>query len=138
MAHKKRQNVFLRVRLLSGKEIVYQVPNDLRYATLQCYYEGELKHLLQNALINVPTTPYTKDGNVTLHVGLITSIFVQRRSQKRRTRGQFLTEETWTRPLEWEQIKFLLHDHSFFNKCRIFIDLYRWKWRARMDPNNYD
>ena len=120
MAHKKRQNVFLRVRLLSGKEIVYQVPNDLRYATLQCYYEGELKHLLQNALINVPTTPYTKDGKVTLHV------------------GQFLTEETWTRPLEWVQIKFLLHDHSFLNKCRILIDLYRWKWRARMDPNNYD
>ena len=42
----KKANVFCKVRMLNGKRLTYQFPNDLRKAMLQSYHEGSLKEIL--------------------------------------------------------------------------------------------
>ena len=127
MTHKKYTNIFVDVELLNGDIVKYQIPNDLQGAMKQAWYNDTLSEVLLDALINVPTSPYKKDGSVTLHLGRIIAIHLLHKKQRLRTRGQFLTNDVWQHKLDKAQIKFLLHDHSFLNKCRIRFDLFRWQ-----------
>ena len=129
MAHKKYTNIFVDVELLNGNVIKYQIPNDLQVAMKQAWYNDSLSETLLDALINVPTSPYKKNGSAKLHLGRIVTIYLLHKKQQLRTRGQFLTNDVWQRKLDKAQIKFLLHDHSFLNKCRIRFDLFRWQVR---------
>jgi hypothetical protein len=124
-----KANVFCKVRMLNGTRLTYQFPNDLRKAMLQSYHEGSLKEILNGALINVPTTKYNKKGQATLHLGKITQVFVATHKSRWRTRGQFLTSDNWQGELDKADIRFLLHDHSFLNKVRIRLDLFKWRSR---------
>lgn len=129
MAHKKYTNIFVDVELLNGNVIKYQIPNDLQKPMKQAWFNDSLSGTLLDALINVPTSPYKKNGSVKLHLGRIVTIYHLPQKQQLRTRGQFLTNDVWQRKLDKAQIKFLLHDHSFLNKCRIRFDLFRWQVR---------
>ena len=129
MAHKKYTNIFVDVELLNGNVIKYQIPNDLQKPMKQAWFNDSLSGTLLDALINVPTSPYKKNGSVKLHLGRIITIYHLPQKQQLRTRGQFLTNDVWQRKLDKAQIKFLLHDHSFLNKCRIRFDLFRWQVR---------
>lgn len=129
MPRKKYKNIFVDVELLNGDVIEYQIPNDLQYAMKQAWHNNALSEILLDALINVPTSPYKKDGSVTLHLGRIVTIRLLHKKQQLRTRGQFLIKDAWQHKLDKAQIKFLLHDHSFLNKCRIRFDLFRWQVR---------
>lgn len=133
MKKKKRENVFCRVQFLNGEKRIYQFPNDLREAMLQSYKDDELKGILKGALINVPTSAY-KNNHADLHLAKILHIFVEEKERRWRTRGQFLTKDSWTNKLSFSQVKFLLHDHNFKNKCRILLDLFKWRHR---DESNY-
>ena len=115
--------------MLNGKRLTYQFPNDLRKAMLQSYHEGSLKEILNGALINVPTTKYNKKGQAVLHLGQITQVFIATHKSRWRTRGQFLTSDNWQGELDRADIRFLLHDHSFLNKIRIRLDLFKWRSR---------
>ena len=130
-----KTNVFCKVLLPNGRRVTYQFPNDLREAMLQSYVDGELKELLNGALINVPTSKYTKKGKAKLRLGKIVCVFVLNRKHRRRTRGQFLTRDIWQGNLNKANISFLLHDHSFKNKIRIRLDLI--KWRLRFKSNTH-
>lgn len=127
----EKTNVFCKVLLPNGKRLTYQFPNDLREAMLQSYADGELKNLLSGALINVPTSKYTKKGRVTLRLGKIVCVFVLNRKYRRRTRGQFLTRDNWQGKLNKANVLFLLHDHSLMNKIRIRLDLIMWRLRFK-------
>ena len=127
---KNKVNLFCKVCFLDGTKKLYQFPNDLREAMFVSYEAGELKGMLNGALINVPTSTYKK-GHATIHLAKITSVFSLERSQKWRTRGQFLSADKWTGNLSIPEIKFLLHDHSSKNKIRILIDLFKWKRKER-------
>lgn len=129
MAHKKYTNIFVDVELLNGNVIKYQIPNDLQKPMKQAWFNDSLSETLLDALINVPTSPYKKNGSVKLHLGRIITIYHLPQKQQLRTRGQFLTNDVRQRKLDKAQIKFLLHDHSFLNKCRIRFDLFRWQVR---------
>lgn len=129
MAHKKYTNIFVDVELLNGNVIKYQIPNDLQKPMKQAWFNDSLSGTLLDALINVPTSPYKKNGSVKLHLGRIVTIYHLPQKQQLRTRGQFLTNDVWQRKPDKAQIKFLLHDHSFLNKCRIRFDLFRWQVR---------
>ena len=129
-----KTNVFCKVLLPNGKRLTYQLPNDLREAMLQSYADGELKGILNGALINVPTSKYTKKGKVTLHLGKIVHVFVLNRKYRRRTRGQFLTRDNWQGKLNKANVLFLLHDHSLMNKIRIRFDLIMWRLRFKSKP----
>lgn len=129
MARKQYTNIFVDVELLNGDIVKYQIPNDLQKAMKQAWFDNSLSEVLLDALINVPTSPYKKDGSVKLHLGRIITIRLLHKKQQLRTRGQFLTNNVWQRKLDKAQIKFLLHDHSFLNKCRIRFDLFRWQRR---------
>lgn len=129
MARKNYTNIFVDVELLNGDIVKYQIPNDLQYAMKQAWYNDTLSEVLLDALINVPTSPYKKDGSVTLHLGRIVGVHLRNKKQYLRTRGQFLIKDAWQHKLDKAQIKFLLHDHSFLNKCRIRFDLFRWQVR---------
>lgn len=128
---KKRDNAFCEVELLSGQRLIFQFPNDLRDGMLVAHKENELASILTDALVNVPTSAYSSNGRVKLHVGRIVRVFVEKRSQHWRTRGQFLTQDMWKNKLDKAQLKFILHDHSLPNKIRIFVDVMRWRWRAK-------
>ena len=128
----EKTNVFCKVLLPNGKRLTYQFPNDLREAMLQSYADGELKDLLSGALINVPTSKYTKKGKVTL--GKIVHVFVLNRKYRKRTRGQFLTRDNWQGKLNKANVLFLLHDHSLANKIRIRLDLIMWRLRFKSKP----
>lgn len=128
---KKRANVFCEVEFLNGEKKIFQFPNDLRSAMISAHKQKELSKTLVGALINVPVSAYKPNGQVKLDVAKITKVFVKRHQQTWRTRGQFLTHETWTNKLSWSQVKFLLHDHSFSNKLRIGRSLFRWKQKHR-------
>ena len=136
MTHKKYTNIFVDVELLNGNIVKYQIPNDLQSAMKQAWYNDALSEVLLDALINVPTSPYKKDGSVTLHLGRIVTIHLLHKKQQLRTRGQFLTNDVWQRKLDKAQIKFLLHDHSFLNKCRIRFDLFRWQLKFASKMNS--
>lgn len=125
----KKANVFCKVRMLNGKRLTYQFPNDLRKAMLDSYHEGSLKEIMNGALINVPTTKYNKKGQAILHLGQITQVFIATHKSRWRTRGQFLTSDNWQGELDKADIRFLLHDHSFLNKVRICLDLLKWRSR---------
>ena len=127
----KKTNVFCKVLLPNGKRLTYQLPNDLREAMLQSYADGELKGILNGALINVPTSKYTKKGKVALRLGKIVHVFVLNRKYRRRTRGQFLTRDNWQGKLNKANVLFLLHDHSLVNKIRIRFDLIMWRLRFK-------
>lgn len=127
----EKTNVFCKVLLPNGKRLTYQFPNDLREAMLQSYADGELKDLLSGALINVPTSKYTKKRKVTLRLGKIVHVFVLNRKYRRRTRGQFLTRDNWQGKLNKANVLFLLHDHSLVNKIRIRFDLIMWRLRFK-------
>lgn len=127
----EKTNVFCKVLLPNGKRLTYQFPNDLREAMLQSYADGELKSILNGALINVPTSKYTKKGKVTLRLGKIVHVFVLNRKYRRRTRGQFLTRDNWQGKLNKANVLFLLHDHSLMNKIRIRFDLIMWRLRFK-------
>lgn len=131
MTRKKYKNIFVDVELLNGNVIEYQIPNDLQKPMRQAWFndEGFLKNLLLDALINVPTSRYKKNGSVKLHLGRIVGVHLRNKKQYLRTRGQFLIKDAWHHKLDKAQIKFLLHDHSFLNKCRIRFDLFRWQVR---------
>ena len=129
MTHKKYTNIFVDIELLNGDIVKYQIPNDLQKPMKQAWFDNSLSEVLLDALINVPTSPYKANGSVTLHLGRIVSIYHLHQKQKLRTRGQFLTNDAWQGKLDKTQIKFLLHDHSFLNKCRIRFDLFRWQRR---------
>ena len=101
---------------------------------LQSYADGELKGILNGALINVPTSKYTKKGKVTLRLGKIVHVFVLNRKYRRRTRGQFLTRDNWQGKLNKANVLFLLHDHSLMNKIRIRFDLIMWRLRFKSKP----
>ena len=131
---KKRANVFCEVEFLNGKKKVFQFPNDLRVAMMSAHKQKELSKTLVGALINVPVSAYKSNGQAKLDVAKITKVFVKRHQQTWRTRGQFLTQDAWTNKLSWSQVKFLLHDHSFFNKLRIASSLFRWKRKYRKSP----
>lgn len=126
-----KTNVFCKVLLPNGRRVTYQFPNDLREAMLQSYIDGELKELLNGALINVPTSKYTKKGKVKLRLGKTICVFVLNRKYRRRTRGQFLTTDNWQGKLNKANVLFLLHDHSFINKFRILLDLVMWRLRFK-------
>ena len=126
-----KTNVFCKVLLPNGKRLTYQLPNDLREAMLQSYADGELKGILNGALINVPTSKYTTKGKVTLRLGKIVHVFVLNRKYRRRTRGQFLTRDNWQGKLNKANVLFLLHDHSLMNKIRIRFDLIVWRLRFK-------
>ena len=128
---KKRANVFCEVEFLNGKKKIFQFPNDLRSAMISAHKQKELSKTLVGALINVPISAYKSNGQAKLDVAKITKVFVKRHQQTWRTRGQFLTQDAWTNKLSWSQVKFLLHDHSFFNKLRIASSLFRWKQKHR-------
>ena len=74
MTRKKYTNIFVDVELLNGDIVKYQIPNDLQKAMKQAWYEDSLSEVLLDALINVPTSSYKKDGSVTLHLGRIVAI----------------------------------------------------------------
>lgn len=128
----KKTNVFCKARMLNGKRLTYQFPNDLRKAMLQSYHEGSLKEILNGALINVPTTKYNKKGQAVLHLGQITQVFIATHRSRWRTRGQFLTSDSW-QGNDKADIRFLLHDHSFLNKVRIRLDLFKWRSRLYIE-----
>lgn len=123
-------SVFCKVQLLDGNKKIYQFPNDLREAMIESYTNNELKKMMKGALINVPTTPYT-NGKAKLTLGMIKDVFVDDKRRYWRTRGQFLTTDSWKGKLSKEQIKFILHDHSFVNKIRILFALIKWKKREK-------
>ena len=127
----EKTHVFCKVLLPNGKRLTYQFPNDLREAMLQSYADGELKDLLSGALINVPTSKYTKKRKVTLRLGKIVHVFGLNRKYRRRTRGQFLTRDNWQGKLNKANVLFLLHDHSLVNKIRIRFDLIMWRLRFK-------
>ena len=58
--HKNKVNLFCKVCFLDGTKKLYQLPNDLRDAMLISHKAGELKSILNGALINVPTSVYKK------------------------------------------------------------------------------
>ena len=122
--------VFCKVKMLDDRRKVYRFPNDLQSALLEYASDEDLNDLLVGALINVPTKERFKSKKYTptLHVAKIENVFLSRKCRvSRRTRGQFLTLDRWTE--RSFDISFLLHDHSFLNKTRIFIDMIRWKLR---------
>lgn len=129
MTRKKYTNIFVDIELLNGDIVKYQIPNDLQKPMKQAWFEDSLSEVLLDALINVPTSSYKENGSVTLHLGRIVAIHCLHKKQQLRTRGQFLTNDAWQGKLDKTQIKFLLHDHSFLNKCRIRFDLFRWQRR---------
>lgn len=123
-------SIFCKIQLLDGSKKIYQFPNDLREAMIESYANNELKKMMKDALINVPTTPYT-NGKAKLTLGMIKDVFVDDKRRYWRTRGQFLTSDVWKSKLSKEQVKFILHDHSFMNKARILFALIKWKRREK-------
>lgn len=133
---KKSEAVFCKVRLIDGTKKTYRFPNDLQDAMFESYLYGELKDIMVGALINLPVkekivrsrSKHSKPRYVpTLSVAKIENVFVSSKCKvKRRTRGQFLTEEHWRGPKP--DLKFLLHDHSFMNKLRITFAFFSWKY----------
>ena len=133
---KKSEAVFCKVRLIDGTKKTYRFPNDLQDAMFESYLYGELKDIMVGALINLPVkekiirsrSKHSKPRYVpTLSVAKIENVFVSSNCKvKRRTRGQFLTEEHWRGPKP--DLKFLLHDHSFANKLRIAFAFFSWKY----------
>lgn len=128
--------VFCEVAMLDGRKRVYRFPNDLQFALREYGSCEDLNELLSVSLINVPTKEIFKSKKYKpiLHVAKINKIFISKKCKvSRRTRGQFLTKDRWTeRSLE---VSFLLHDHSTFNKLRIFLDVIRWRLRRKRLDN---
>ena len=59
----KKANVFCKVRMLNGKRLTYQFPNDLRKAMLQSYHEGSLKERLRRFSLQLIRVDGVPEGN---------------------------------------------------------------------------
>ena len=121
-------NFFVKVKLLTGEKRVFQLPNDLKDGIAEL---TDLNAFFKGALITIPLEKYGKETMPKLSVGKVMSAFTMDKNQYWRTRGQFLTSDAWRSKLSKEQVKFILHDHSFMNKVRILFALIKWKRREK-------
>lgn len=127
---------YVDVTFLDGHRESFQLPKDLQAGLRQYRYHHQTnwESLLLNALINVPSEPYSKRNHYRpmIRLAYVTRFYCLKQQQRKRSRGQFLVKENWqTKGLKHflESGRFLYHDYSFINKCILCLDYYRWRWR---------
>lgn len=126
--YKRKEYLYVKVRLLTGESYLYQMPNDINPLMVTEYKSNPevVKSTLLGSLINVPLTEYRND-KVKLGVGLVERVFVRKKPIYWRTRGQFITKDRYQTLKEVREcFSYMAHDHSFVNKLRIKRDLLKW------------
>lgn len=130
---------YVRVETLKGDIIDFQLPNDLQ-AGMRAYrhkHPQDWEELFRDALINIPSSAYTKANNYQpmIRLACIRKVFTQKKQQRRRSRGQFLTRENWSQRGVihfFESARFIQHDYSRWNQCVLLCDYARWRYRFRI------
>ncbi|MXQ48811.1 hypothetical protein GRB29_05330 [Streptococcus pneumoniae] len=124
---------YVEVETLQGELLLFQLPKDLQAAMRAYRYENPLtwEDLLTEALINIPSTSYTKENNYqpTIRIGRVKKCLSLKKQQRRRSRGQFLTYDNWrAKGMKHflESARFLQHDYSLWNRLLLLTDYYRW------------
>lgn len=134
----KNKIFYVVVENLDGRKQTFQLPNDLQEPMRM--YHAEQPHqwtsLLKGALINIPSSAYTKQNNYKpmIRLGKVRQCYHRPKRQKRRTRGQFLVVDNWQKQgigHFWSSVRFVQHDYTIWNKLVLTIDYYRWRYRHR-------
>ena len=119
-------NYFVKVKLLTGKKRVFQLPNDLKEGIAEL---TDLNGFFKGALITIPLEKYKKETMPKLSVGKVMSAFTMDKSQYWRTRGQFVVKDNYHNQ-KFNKVKlyenFLKHDYSELHRSRIIRDFYKW------------
>lgn len=129
---------YVDVSFLDGTEGTFQLPKDLQAGMRQYRFQHQQdwEGLLMDALINVPSAPYTKQNHYqpTIRLARVKRFYSLKKEQRKRSRGQFLIQTNWQEQGVkhfWASGRFLYHDYSLKNKCLLFLDYYRWRRRYR-------
>lgn len=130
MGKRKRKYFYVRVEFLSGEQKEYMLPRDLQGAMLAYFFENldNWQDLLDGALINVPIKPYKKN-KATIRTAVVRAQFIRNRTNKTRSRGQFIVRNSWNNVGLRKIIlarRYLRHDFSLKN--RFFISLNTFVW----------
>ena len=129
---------YVEVETLQGEQLCFQLPNDLQDGMRAYRHEHPLtwESLLVDALINIPSEGYTKANHYQpmIRLARVTRVFAQKKQQRRRSRGQFLTSDNWQRKgLKHflESARFIQHDYKLWNQWVLLSDYFRWNWRKK-------
>ncbi|MEY8736109.1 hypothetical protein AB9M75_02375 [Lactobacillus sp. AN1001] len=130
MGKRKRRYFYVRVEFLNGKQKEYMLPRDLQGAMATYFFENldNWQDLLDGALINVPTKPY-KNNKATIRTAVVKAQFIRRRSNRSRSRGQFIVRNSWNNVGLRKIIlarRYLRHDFSLKNRFFISLNTFIW------------
>lgn len=129
---------YVEVETLQGEQLILQLPKDLQGA-MRAYRHAHpftWEALLEGALINIPSAPYTKANHYQpiIRLALVKRSFSCKKQQCKHSRGQFLIKENWQqRGFKHfkDSLRFLQHDYPLKNKLILGLDYCRWKYRCR-------
>lgn len=127
---------YVEVETLQGEHICFQLPNDLQGGMRAYRHDNPLtwESLLRDALINIPSDGYTKANHYQpmIRLARVSRVFAQKKQQRRRSRGQFLTSDNWQQKGNkhfLESARFIQHDYKWWNQWVLLSDYCRWRRR---------
>ena len=122
--------VYLRTQDLNGNKEVYQLPKDINGMVSDEYEVNRdvVKSLYKGALVTVPASRYTREGDVKLKVVKVLSVFRSNKQIYWRCRGQFVPYIRWGVSLDnlIGCFGYMRHDYTKINQARIQRDLLKW------------
>ncbi|MGT2808972.1 hypothetical protein DIX60_10505 [Streptococcus iniae] len=128
---------YVEVETIQGESLIFQLPNDLQAAMRAYRHENPetWETLLKEALINIPSSSYTKANHYQpiIRLAKVKRSFSLKKQQRRRSRGQFLTRDNWEQKgLSHfsDNLRSIQHDYPFKIKVRLMFDFWCWKWRS--------
>lgn len=125
---------YVEVETVQGESLIFQLPNDLQGAMRAYRHENPetWEALLKEALINIPSAPYTKANHYQpiIRLAKVKRSFSLKKQQRRRSRGQFLTKDNWQQKgfkHFRDSLRFIQYDYPFKIRVRLLLDFWRWK-----------
>lgn len=92
--------------------------------------------MLKGCYIIVPISQYNDKRKAKMTTGKVLAVFWEHRQDSTLfTRSQFVTEDHLLESLK-ECYRYLRHDYDNVSRCRIFLSLAYWKFKAKKKTNN--